>query len=161
MANLPKQFKLYLKSRGVSPVTIKNYLSDFNHFWGWLIFSLKSQAIVFDPEKPETIVPKITPPIINDYKEFLLANKTPVKTVNRRLSTLRQWGECCLSHRWLRSNPAKKIINLPEKAQKAKKASQDILIEFREDLKREKISPVTIKNYLSDLRHFLAFLEAS
>ena len=161
MPNLPQQFKLYLQNHGASSVTVKNYLSDFNHFWGWLILRLKSRAVSLDLQKSITLITKVTPLVINDYKEFLLVNKTPVKTINRRLSTLRKWGGFCLSQKWLASNPAKEVANVSEKRKKVKTASQHILVRFREDLEKEKVSPVTIKNYLSDLRHFLAFLEAN
>jgi len=39
------------------------------------------------------------------------------------------------------------------------KISKEILDEFKNYLKQEKASQITIKNYLSDLRHFLNWLE--
>ena len=163
MTGLPKTFKLYLKSQGASPVTIKNYLSDFNHFWGWLILTLKSSLIPFDRENPTTIASQITPQIIVQYKSFLDGNKTPAKTINRRLSTLRKFGQFCLSQGWLATNPAKKVTNvtLVEPRTKEEQRKEKILAEFRKELEREKISPITAKNYLSDLRHFLGWIEAA
>jgi len=163
MTSLPKTFKLYLKSQGASPATIKNYLSDFNHFWGWLILTLKSSLIPFDREKPRTIINQITSEIITQYKDFLLANKTPIKTVNRRLSTLRKFGQFCLSQAWLKTNPAKKVTNvtLVEPRTKEEQQREKILAEFRKELEKEKVSPITAKNYLSDLRHFLGWIEAA
>lgn len=160
MTSLPKTFKLYLKSQGASPVTIKNYLSDFNHFWGWLILTLKSTLIPFDQDVPTTIIDQITPQIIARYKDFLLANKTSEKTLNRKLSTLRKFGQFCISQGWLATNPAKKVTNITlEQGGREKQQSEKILAKFAKSLEKEKVSPVTVKNYLSDLKHFLSWIE--
>jgi len=153
-------FRLFLKSQGASPVTIKNYLSDFNHFWGWLVLTLKSKLIPFDEKNPLTIISQITPQLITHYKDFLLANQTPVKTINRRLSSLRKFGQFCLAQAWLKSNPAKKVNNVVLE-ERIKDRKEQLLTKFEEQLKKEKASPVTIKNYLSDLRHFLGWLETA
>lgn len=166
MLNLPKSFELYLKSQGASPLTIKNYISDFNHFWGWFLLILKSRAkpgsrfIVYE-EKTHQLVNQITPQLINDYKNFLVVNKIPIRTINRRLSTLRKFGKFCISQAWLKSNPAKKVKNATLNEKKQKTESERILKKYEESLKKEKTSLVTIKNYLSDLRHFLGFIEAT
>jgi site-specific recombinase XerD len=155
-------FKLYLKSQAVSPATIKNYLSDFNHFWGWLILTLKKKLISFNLLNPATIVAHLTPEIISEYKSFLLSNQVPVKTVNRRLSTLRQFGQFCLSQSWLTTNPTKGVGNVGlEKTEDKRQKTEKILDQFKNSLEKEKVSPITTKNYLSDLRHFLSWIEAT
>lgn len=154
--DLPKAFKVYLKSQGVSPITVKNYLSDFNHFWGWLVLGLRSHGQSTDSD--EAIISQVNSQTIAAYKEFLTGNETPIKTINRRLSTLRRLGDCCLQQGWLTINPARKIKNtLPQK--KEAESFEKILNQFRAGLEKEKVSPVTIKNYLSDVRHFLAWVE--
>lgn len=164
--DLPNQFRNYLKNQGVSPITVKNYLSDFNHFWSWLILTLKAKSVVFDEDNPQTIANQVSSQIINRYKSFLLKNKAPISTVNRRLSTLRQFGKFCLSQTWIKANPAEKVPNvslsdLPSRQEDPQPVIQKekILAEFKKDLGKEKVSPITIKNYLSDLRHFLAWIE--
>ena len=159
MIDLPKTFKLYLKTQGVSPVTIKNYLSDFNHFWGWLIFSLQSGLVPFDRNDSLTIIAYFTSQMVIRYKDFLLANKIPPQTVNRRFSTLRQFGKFCISQGWIAANPAKQITNISYQERLDQK--EKILTEFKRDLEKERASPLTVKNYLSDLRHFLGWLEAA
>jgi site-specific recombinase XerD len=156
--DLPRAFKLYLASQGVSSVTIRNYLSDFNHFWGWLILTLKNQGL--SSTSPREIIKQITPSVIKDYKNFLFINKTPVKTINRRLSSLRRFGGFCLSQNWLKSNPARKISNLSAKNNCSQPENREqILKKFKAGLEKEKVSSVTIRNYLSDIRHFLAWIE--
>lgn len=160
MNHLPRNFKLYLESQKASPATIKNYLSDFNHFWGWLALTLKGKSIVFDPSSPATFIAQITPQIIKDYRDFLAEKKVPTKTVNRRLSTLRKFGQFCFSQGWLKTNPAKKVLNLSLVKKEKGTSSEKIINRFEDHLIREKASPATVKNYLSDLRHFLGWLEA-
>ncbi len=161
MSDLPQKFALYLKSQGVSPVTTKNYLSDLNHFLAWLMLTLKKNLILFNPDEPTSIVAQFTPQTISSYKSFLLGNKTPVKTVNRRLSTLRKFGQFCASQAWLKTNPAKEVGNVSlTKAKNQKPKTEQIVYQFKEHLEKEKVSSITIKNYLSDLRHFLGWIEA-
>lgn len=160
MPALDKTFKIYLTSQGASPTTIKNYLSDFNHFWGWLILTLKAGLVPFDKKDPQTIIKQISPQLIERYKSFLLSNGNPVSTINRRLSTLRQFGQFCLSQTWIKTNPAKKVKNVAVSEQRPTiREKEKILSEFKQSLEKEKVSSITVKNYLSDLRHFLGWIE--
>lgn len=121
--NFEASFKNFLASGNVKPITIKNYLSDLRHFFGWLIFKLKTSSedkSTFDKknqnskieEKPESFLNLITEALIKEYKNYLYENKIPLKTINRRLSTLRKFFSFCVAQGWLKENPAKKISNI-------------------------------------------------
>ena len=92
-----------------APVSIKNYMSDFRHFAGWITLYLKSnQKGGMTPPLQETI----TTNIIFEYKSYLESNNIPHKTINRRLSTVRKFCSFCISQGWLKENPAKKVGNI-------------------------------------------------
>jgi site-specific recombinase XerD len=87
-------FKNYLLLSKSSKVTIKNYLADLRHFFFWIekTMPLQNEKI---PLRNQLY--KITPIIINEYKNRLLyeAQLSP-RSINRKLSSLRkylQWAE--------------------------------------------------------------------
>jgi len=172
--DLPKFFRTYLISQGCSPLTVKNYLSDVKNFFDWLAtktgihYQVAGKAI-FGIFTKETIL---------EYQQDLLSAKTPPSTINRHLSALRKLGEFARNQGWLSENPAVKIGNVTAKQYRfsgggrlsAEVSAQtkgtlpewtNLLGDFREYLEKEKTSSLTIKNYLSDLRHFLAWLEGN
>jgi len=158
---LPEIFKNYLIIRKTSPVTAKNYLGDVNHFLNWLAkeTGVKYQIV------GKAIFGLFTEETLNEYKNNLLSCKTPLSTLNRRLSALRKFGEFGKEQEWLKENPAEKIANATKSdsvfTSPNKQPNEAILEKFSLHLEKEKISPVTLKNYLSDLRHFLGWLEGS
>jgi len=171
--DLPSFFKTYLISQGCSPLTVKNYLSDVRDFFDWLAaktgirYQVAGKAI-FGIFTKETIL---------EYQQDLLTAKTPRSTINRHLSALRKLGEFARNQGWLSENPATKIGNvsarqyhIPGRGRLDAEGSQtegvlpdwrEVLGEFRDYLEKEKTNPLTIKNYLSDLRHFLGWLEGN
>ena len=170
--NLTNFFRVYLISQNCSPATVKNYLSDVRDFFDWLAqktgihYQVAGKAI-FGLFIKETIL---------EYQQDLLTAKAPRSTINRHLSALRKLGEFARLQGWLGENPATKIGNisaayhsggdrLPAKASaQAGRTLPEwakVLGDFRTYLEKEKITPLTIKNYLSDLRHFFGWLEAS
>lgn len=155
---LPELFKNYLLVQKNSSITAKNYVADLNHFLDWLAkkTGIKHQIV------GRGIFSLFTKETLEEYKADLLQNKIPLSTLNRRLSTLRKFGQFGLSQSWLKNNPASKMTNATFQESKSKlEVDGEILEGFEKQLEKEKISPITIKNYLSDLRHFLGWLETS
>lgn len=63
MPNLLNQFKSYLLgSKHISPSTVKNYVSDINHFLSFVSASI---------QEPEVLPHHITPAVINAYRQSL------------------------------------------------------------------------------------------
>ena len=156
--SLPEIFKNYLKIQKVSEVTVKNYLVDVNNFLDWL----KQKTGIKYQVANKAIFSLFTQETIQEYKNDQTKQKTPSSTLNRRLSALRKFGQFGQSQGWLIENPANQIGNINGKQEiPEKKQNQEgieILKEFEADLKKEKVSPVTIKNYISDLRHFFSWI---
>ncbi|HUV42423.1 MAG TPA: site-specific integrase [Patescibacteria group bacterium] len=150
--DLPKLFRSYLESQKVSSVTIKNYVADINNFLNWLTkkTGIKYQVAgkgIFNLFNQQTI---------EEYKTDLIAKNTPLSTINRRLSALRKFGYLGLSQGWLNKNELSQVKNLRFST---KHPYQGVLIKFKRHLERQEASQITINNYLSDLRHFLSWLE--
>jgi len=147
-----------IKPGTLSPITIKNYLSDLRHFLGWMTLKLKvkNEKLKIETLSEAEFTQFITPEIILNYKQYLISNNIPLKTVNRRLSTLRKVCSFCISQGWMRENPAKKIFNQkkPLNIQISKKNKQT-LNKFSRELYKSGFSKATIKNYLSDVQEFL------
>lgn len=153
-----ENFKFFLKSKGVSPLTQKNYLSDVRYFLKWVKESgLSGKSVVSG--KAELFWFNQT--AITTFKNSLISSQTPPTTINRRLSALRQFGEFLVKQGWLKQNPAKIVSGVSGKSgisrEKGRKEWQFILSEFKGALKNQKQKEATIKNYLSDVRQFLLF----
>ncbi|MGB9706988.1 MAG: site-specific integrase [Microgenomates group bacterium] len=164
--NLPEYFRVYLISQKSSPVTVKNYVSDVKDFFDWLA---KKTGIHYQVAG-KAIFGILTKETIEEYQADLLTAKTPLSTINRHLSALRKLGEFARNQGWLSENPAAKISNITAEQARSHLSGSDrralpewtvTLKDFRRYLEKEKTSPLTIKNYLSDLRHFLSWLEAT
>ena len=151
--NLEASFKKFLIAENVSPITLKNYLSDLRHFLGWTIIKLKAKNKNFLLENIDYLdfLKKIDESIVEEYKNYLLVNAIPVKTINRRLSTIRKFFSFCINQGWLNKNPAKKVKNEVKSLDKER-----ILKSFQEDLEKENLDENTIKNYLTTIREFLS-----
>src|SRR3989339_450138 len=110
--NLEPQFKSFLTAGNVSPITIKNYLSDFRHFAGWLEHhnstDFQKQPVSTNFNQFQLISTRI----ISEYRSYLVKNNLPHKTINRRLSALRKFFSFCISQGLMKENPAKQISNI-------------------------------------------------
>jgi len=150
--NLPELFRLYLESEKFNPVTVRNYVADLNHFLNWLAVKtgIKSQVA------GKAIFGLLTQETIEEYKTDLAQKKASQATINRCLSALRKFAQFGQVHGWIAENQVALVSNLPSSQPSIK---EKVLTDFQKQLEKEKVSRLTIKNYLSDLRHFLNWLE--
>lgn len=164
--DLPKLFRHYLQLQKASPVTVKNYVADINHFLTWL----NQETGIRHQVAGKAISDLFTLETIEEYKSDLLDDDTPPATINRRLSALRKFGRFSQSQGWIEDNEALKVKNISQTHLRGARSSHlgggrrdssEVLRGFQKRLEKEKASKLTIKNYLSDLRHFLGWLEAS
>lgn len=158
MEKLIDLFRIYLVTQNISPTSRKNYLVDFKNFLEWFTLHLKTNQTSYDEEKPQTLGSLVSKDKIELYLRFLVNNETPVKTINRRLSTMRKFGSFATTQGWTNINPAREIVNIGTKPVKPPNPDDLLLYEFKNDLLAEKVSPVTLKNYLVDVRQFLRFI---
>lgn len=166
-------FKKYLIAEKISSGSTRSYLSDVRHFLGWLILFLKSNKITVGSfgevgeigeirgnkgkEMLETInlLKFVNERVLNAYKTYLTSNNVPLKTINRRFSSLRRFGEFCKSQNWTSQNYFDTLRNIslnqpfPE--------SEYHLGEFRTELWKRGLTKISLKNYLADVKQFLAW----
>jgi site-specific recombinase XerD len=156
--SVKKEFINYLNSLGLSSISLKNYRSDLVHFVAWAILKVRSLGSYV--ESLTEIVPFLSSDLGREYTNFMTKNAVPVKTMNRRLSTLRHLSRFLLESHVIESDFTKGIENVSTNSVK-KAIVNPVSDNFREYLVNEKVSPNTIKNYLSDIRHFLTWLESN
>lgn len=155
MIDLPKSFVNYLTaSLTVSEKTLKNYISDFSHFTGWAILRLRTDG--FEVSEESDILPHLSPEFLTRYRDFLTSNKVPPSTINRRLSTLRHLGRFLATRELTDANIAKDISNMS-----SLNLEEKMLEGFKKHLEKEGTKEKTVKNYISDVRGFLAFITES
>lgn len=150
-----------LKNEGKSSVSIKNYKSDISHFLAWAMLKLKSYGNY--AESVLEICPFINKDFFNEYKNYLVENKTKDKTVNRRLSTLRNFSTFLYSAQLVDKDYMHGIQNVGIGIlSSVQEKTQDIVDKFRESLVGNgKVSANTVKNYVADVRSFLTWVESS
>lgn len=157
MSTLPKQFETYLKETlGVSGKTLRNYRADLGHFSRWAQTHLASQY--FSVTDLEGLLPHFTGALIATYREHQVVSQVPQSTTNRRLSTLRNLSKFLVHAGFLQHNPAQLISNVKHEPSREEKI-QAMVAEFAKHLEEEGVTRTTAKNYLSDVRHFLAWIE--
>ncbi len=156
--SIKKDFAKYLDSCGLSPKSHKNYRSDLGHFLGWAILKIRS----FGPyvESLSEVVPFLSANLARDYKNYMAENSAPPKTINRRLSTLRHLSKFLTGTQAVDFDFMDGIENINVN-QKKKPGVDPVIADFRSYLEAEKVSPNTIKNYLSDIKQFMAWLETN
>ena len=147
-----ENFLKYLISLGLSSKSLKNYKSDVNHFSVWLIQKIRGLGASIE-SFPETI-PFLKPETADEYKKFLMKNNVPVKTTNRRLSTLRHLSRFLVSSEIINFDFMKDKTNITQ----GKNNGFDIINDFAKFLESEKVSENTRKNYLSDIRQLFQSL---
>lgn len=127
LSNYQTQFTEYLIAENISSITLKNYRSDLKHFFSWVAKNNSSHEIA----------EMITFETITSYRQYSAENNAPLKTINRRLSTLRKFCTFCISQGWLSENPAKKVINVTAKTEIKPQACHprpsDVILEERSD----------------------------
>lgn len=157
--NIIKNFTEDLLLQGKSKISVKNYKSDISHFLAWAFLKLKT--IGSYPETVAEIAPFINTNFFNEYKSYMVENKIKNKTINRRLSTLRNFSRFLTSRQVVDRDFMQGIQNVGIGVLKtAQGIGEEIIEKFKQSLASgEKASANTIKNYVSDTKHFLNWLE--
>lgn len=151
------KFSEYLSSLNISSESHRNYRSDLSHFTEWLI--LKLHSFGFYADSFSETVPFLSTDLANEYMGFMTQNKIPVKTINRRLSTLRHLSRYLISSHTLDIDFMKGVENI-SLGHRQKTATTSIVEDFQSYLEKQKVSKSTVKNYVSDIRQFLTWVES-
>ncbi len=100
MNKLLNDFQNYLEDQDLSPLTVKGYLSDLQHFERW-----------FQQTNGEDLtVQRVTPTDVKEYKQFLLnIERRKAGTVNRRLAALAALCKWARQTKQITSDPTENI----------------------------------------------------
>lgn len=150
------EFIKYLDSLGLSPKSHKNYRSDLNHFIAWAILKIRTFGSYV--ESLSDMVPFLSAELCREYKNYMSQNSAPAKTINRRLSTLRHLSRFLTMTQVVDEDFMGGIENTLLRAKKIQ-GSDPVVEDFKHFLEAEKVSPNTIKNYISDIKQFMTWLE--
>ena len=145
-----------LKLSGLSQNSIRFYKSDISSFTLWLKLKVRKTGIFADDFKD--LLPFIKPSFGESYKNDLISKSTPIVTINRKLSVLRRFSDFLYSKEFLSFDFAKNLQNISAAAPKKTINFYAITEDFRKHLEENKASKNTIKNYVTDVRHFLAWV---
>lgn len=156
--SVKKEFIKYLDSLGLSPKSHKNYRSDLTHFLAWAILKIRTFGSYV--ESLTEIVPFLSLDLSREYKSYLYENSAPPKTINRRLSTLRHLSKFLTATQIADTDFMAGVENILLSPKKITKA-EPIIDSFKAYLEAEKVSPNTVKNYLSDIKQFMTWLESN
>lgn len=152
-----QNFINYLTNKNLSKKSLKNYKSDINHFTSWLIMKVRTYGSFV--ESLEETLPFLSQDTASEYREYLEKNKIPLKTINRRLATLRHFSNFLIEENLITYNFMDGIQN-----KKHHKISKDntllpLVNDFKAYLIGKKVSESTVKNYTSDVKQFINWLE--
>ena len=111
-ALLDTEFSTYLIKQNASEITRKNYVMDIKNFFTWLNMCLTNGSITL-LENAERPLARITSEIVETFKRSLITSKTPIATINRRLSALRMFFQFALIEHKITDNPMTLIHNIP------------------------------------------------
>lgn len=185
--NYEAAFRNFLIIEQVSAATLKNYLSDFRHFCGWLsLYISANHANGIDINDKNTIFTFLSVGLIEQYKEYLVTNNLPDKTINRRLSSVRKFCSFAINQGWIKENPAKKVLNVsshplssrPSESEgrdpasetsvpiknasldfePAKQVRNDMLSEFKQNLLSQQTNQKDAGLILEDVNEFFTFI---
>ena len=154
--NLEASFKQYLLAGNKKAVSIKNYLSDYRHFAGWTT-SIAWKSLTMTSTDLNEI---ITEQLIEEYKNYMQTNNIPLKTINRRLSTIRKFCSFCISQGWMKENPAKKISNIVSSMQYSISGIETQLKEFESDLLINDKNKPGNDSTLADIKEFFTIINS-
>jgi len=155
MKDIIKSFENYLlNSVKISQKSLKHYRSDLSHFVGWVFLKIKTLGILADDFNQA--IPFLSQDLLKEYKSFLILNKVALKTINRRLSTLRHFSKYLILNDLLQFDFMSDISNV--KKDKIGFIQDHLVKDFSKFLESQKVSQNTSKNYIADINQFIFWI---
>ena len=92
-----EQFKSYLEKEKKSHSTVKNYLSDLNHFFLWTAKQT--------PFSNHNLVSILSEHLLSTYVTYLKLSHTSTSVINRRQSSIKKLTKFCFEQGYIPQNP--------------------------------------------------------
>ncbi|MCL4360038.1 site-specific integrase [Patescibacteria group bacterium] len=166
-AFLETLFETFLIRKKVSEKTRKNYKSDLRHFFSWASHTNESLPLPNTaPHLPSGETEKLTLYIAAIRAEHIAAYirdsqraRTPLATINRRLSSLRMLYRFAEEEGWIHENPMNCVRNVRGQ-ENGRENPRDLINAFSRYLAEEGASKTTVRTYTADAADFLTWLAA-
>jgi len=97
IARILEHFKSFLVKEKKTHSTVKNYISDLNHFFAW-----SANETPFLDQKLENILSENH---LNTYVTYLRLSHTSTSVINRRQSSIKQFTRYCFLQKYIPLNP--------------------------------------------------------
>jgi site-specific recombinase XerD len=156
LGNLSSIFKSYLLfNLDLTSGTIKNYLSDLRYFLAWLSsHRAVSSNNLNTNNSNENLLLFCTKNNVIEYRNYLLANNIPRKSINRRLSTLRLFFKICCDENLINLNP---IIDIPNVIYELNKPDYFFLINeyISKNVNSESLTDKYVSDDLEEFIHLI------
>ena len=149
-------YKQYLRRQKISTATVDNYLVDGVQFLRWLGDKLRQRGYQIIPQQPATFISYLNQRLLLDYFNYLATRVSAPATRKRRIAGVKKLLEYAIKQGYLDQQELA-LKKLTEQLLLLNPAR--LLVEFKQWLQREKTTELTIKNYLSDIRHLLNFIQ--
>lgn len=153
-------FRLFLDSENISKGSIRSYVSDVRFFLNWFTsFLVTNRIFSFDQNIDEisTVLKRVNQMTLDAFKNYQVDKNVPLKTINRRFSSLRRFGLFSQAQNWSSENPFDTLKNIS--ISKPFPEDKHHFTEFEVDLWKNGATKLTIKNYMSDVRQFVSWSE--
>jgi site-specific recombinase XerD len=155
MKDLINNFENHLlNSIKISKKSLKYYRSDLSHFVGWIFLKIKTLGILADDFNQA--IPFLSQDLLNEYKSFLISNKVALKTINRRLSTLRHFSKYLVLEDIMQFDFMDNIVNV--QIEESNLHHNHLVKDFSRFLDSQKVSQSTSKNYVADINQFISWI---
>ncbi len=151
--NFLKSFKNFLIAEKVASVTQRSYVSDARFFLNWYLAFLQNNLNLSSKPDFSEVFKMINAKVLSAYNFFLVENKIPLKSINRKFSALRKLGSFCLIQNLFSENVFENLKNLSDRPLFPEHKCH--LGQFKDDLLKRNLTKITVKNYLVDTKQFL------
>ncbi len=151
--NFLKSFKNFLITEKVASITQRSYVSDARFFLNWYLSFLQNNLNLSSKSDFSQVFKTINAKVLSAYNFFLLENKIPLKSINRKFSALRKLGSFCLTQNLFSENVFENLKNLSDRPLFPEHKCH--LGQFKDDLLKRNLTKITTKNYLTDVKQFL------
>ena len=138
------QFKTYLKTKNLSSLSIKNYLSDLRRFFNYLQTRTKI-----------TSIHQLHRHHLENYLHYLIKQGRSLSSLNRVIATFKHFGPF-LEQVYQLPNPFTNLDRLSKTSPTT--PTHDYIKHFIKYIKQEQLSSQTIKSYKSDINQFANWL---
>ncbi|MBL0175820.1 MAG: tyrosine-type recombinase/integrase [Ignavibacteria bacterium] len=100
-------FQRHLEKQKKNPNTVRSYTNDLQQFFKWCVSTNGDELRLAELTRSDVV----------DFRSFLLTRKSSLASINRRITSLRQFFEFAIDAGLARQNPVTGVMGLPNEPQ--------------------------------------------